>query len=84
MGRLDYSEFPINLARDVEGEYLATGTEKCKLLACLIDKEVENLDDHDWPKDQDLVEEEWICSNYPFRHKTTLHCGECKVKLFGK
>ena len=50
----------------------------------LLDKQVENLEDHGCPKVQDLVGEEiWICSSYPFRHKTTLHCAERKAKLFG-
>ena len=53
----NYSEFPIILPRDLEGEYSTTATEKCNLFARLMDKDVETLDDHGWPKDQDLVEE---------------------------
>ena len=57
----------------------AKGTEKCKILDNLLDKEVENFEDHGCPKDQDLVEEEsWICSYYSFRHKTTLHSESVK------
>ena len=58
--------------------------EKCKILASLMDKAVENLDDHGCPKVQDTVDEVmWICSSYPFGHKTTLHSAECQAKLFG-
>ena len=81
---MDYSELSIILARAVKGENFAKGTEKCKILGNLLDKEVENLEDHGCPKVQDLVDEEnWICSSYPFRHKTTLHCAERKPKLLG-
>ena len=45
---------------------------------------MENLDDHGFHKVQDLVDEEkWICSSYPFRHKTTIHCPERQAKFFG-
>ena len=47
-------------------------------------KEVANLEDHGFSKIQDLVDEElWDCSSDKFRHKTTLHCAECKAKMFG-
>ena len=83
-GRRDYSELSSILPRAVKGEYFAKGTEKCKILGNLLGKEVENLEDHGCPTVQDLVDEEfWICSSYPFRHKTTLHCAEPKAKLFG-
>ena len=82
-GRLDYSEHSNILPRPVKGEYFARGTEKCKILGSLMDKEVENLKDHGSPKVHDLSEEEvWICSSYPFRHKTTPHCAERRAKLF--
>ena len=49
-----------------------------------MDRDVENLDEYGCPKVQDLVDEEmWICSRYPFRHKTTIHGTECKENLFG-
>ena len=48
-----------------------------------MDKEVESLEDHGCPQIYDLVDEVWICSSYPFRHKTTLHCAERKAILFG-
>ena len=82
-GHFDYSGLPHILPTDVNGEYFAKGTEKIKILAGLMDKFVENLDDQGCPKVQDLVDEEmWVCSSYPFRHKTTLHCAKCKAQLF--
>ena len=82
--RLDYIQLSNNLPRAVKGEYIAKGTEKCKILGNLLDKEVKNLEVHGCLKIQDLVDKEvWICSSYPFRHKTTLHCAERKAKLFG-
>ena len=54
------------------------------ILGNILDKEVENLEDHGYPKVQDLADEEiWIRSNYSFIHKTTLYCAERKAKLFG-
>ena len=83
-GRLDYSELSNSLPGAVNGEYVAKGIEKCKILGNLLDEEVENLEDHGCPTVQDLVDEEmWICSSYPFRHKITLHCAERKAKMFG-
>ena len=83
-GRLDYSELSNIPPRAVKGEYFAKGTEKFKILGNLLVEEVENLEDHGCPKVQDFVGEEiWICSSYPFRHKTTLPCAERKAKLFG-
>ena len=78
--KLNYSEFSNILHRAVKGEYFAKGTEKSKILGNLKNKEVENLEDHGCPKVRDLVDEEvWICSSYPFRHKTTIHCAERKA-----
>ena len=83
-GRLDSSELSNILPRAVKREYLAKGTEKCTILGNLLDKEVEKLEDHGCPKVQEIVDEEnWICSSYPVRHKTTLQCAERKEKLFG-
>ena len=49
-----------------------------------MDEGMENLDGHGCPKAHDLVDEEmWNCPNYPFGHKTTLHCAERQAKLFG-
>ena len=82
--RLDYIELSNILPRAVKGDYLAKATGKCQILGNLLEKEVENLVYHCHPKVQDLVDEEiWICSIYPFRQKTTLHCAERKAKLFG-
>ena len=56
---------------------------KCKIFANWMGKQLENLEDHGCPNVRDLVDEEmWICSIYPFRHKTTLHWAERKAKLF--
>ena len=83
-GRVEYNELPNIPPRAVKGEYFANGTEKCKILANLLEKEVQSLEDHGCPKVQDLVDEEnRICSSHPFRHKTTLHCAEHKEKMFG-
>ena len=83
---LDYSELANILPKDVKAECFAKGTEKCKIIGILLNKEVESFDDHGCPKTRDLVdhkadEQMWICSSYPFRHKATVHCAECKSKL---
>ena len=85
-GRLDFVELTNMLLGAAKAEYFAKGTEKCKILGNLLGKKVEILEDHGCPKVQDHVDEEiWVCSRYPFRHKTTLHCAErkAKAKLFG-
>ena len=58
----------------MNAEVFAKGFEKCRLLTRLPGQNVENLDDYGCPKIQDLVKTDslWICSNYPFRHKTRL------------
>ena len=68
----------------MNAEVFAKGIEKCRLLTRLVGQNVENLDD--CPKIQDLFGEEkanslLICSSYPFRQKTRLHCAESKAKL---
>ena len=79
--RLDYSELSKILPGAAKGKYFAKGTEKYKILGSFLDKEVENLEDHGCPKVQGLVVGEiWICSGYPFRHKTTLHCAVQSVR----
>ena len=81
-GRLENSE--LSNIPPVKREFFAKGTEKCKILGNQLDAEVEILEDNGCPKVQDLVDgEAWICSSSPFRHRTTLHCAECKAKLFG-
>ena len=69
-------------------EVFAEGLEKYRMLTRLLGQNVENLDDHACPKVQDLLGEgkaniSWICSSYPFRHKTRLHCAEKKAKVYG-
>ena len=68
----------------MNAEVFAKGLEKCRLLTTFLGQNVDNLDDYDCPKIQDLVKTDslWICSNYPFRHKTRLHCAERKAKVF--
>ena len=85
-GCLDYIVLPNILPRELQGEYHAKRTEKCKIIGQFLDKEVENLVDHGCSKTRVIVapeadEEIWIRSSYPIRHKTALHCAECKAKL---
>ena len=71
----------------MNAEVFAKGLENCKLLTRLLGQNVENLDDYGCPKVQDLLVQansSWICSSYPFRHKTRLHCAERKTKVFGE
>ena len=69
--------------RQYRAEYFAKGLEKCKFLSTLLGKEVENLDDYGCPKIQHL-NTDWLCTSYPYRHKTILHCAERKAKAFGE
>ena len=64
----------------------AKGLQKFRLLTAFLGQNVENLDDYGCPKIQDLVKTDsvWICSNYPFRHKTRLHFAERKAKVYGE
>ena len=87
-GKLDYNElfavfFDIKV---MYAEVVAKGLEKCRLLTRLLGQNVENWDDYGCPKVQDLVKTDslWICPNYPFRHKTRLHCAERKAKVYGE
>ena len=69
-------------------EVFAKKFEKCRLLTRLLGQNVEKLDDYACPKIQNLVGEGkannwWICSSYPFRRKTKLHCAERKAKVYG-
>ena len=70
----------------MNAEVFAKNLEKCSLLTNLLGRNVEILDDYGCPKIQDLVKTEssWICSSYPFRHKTRLHCAERKAKVYGE
>ena len=87
-GKLDYENL-FAVFYDIKvmnAEVFAKGLEKCRLLTTLLGQIVENLDDDGCPKIQDLVntDSSWICSSYPFRHKTMLHCAEKKAKVYGE
>ena len=86
-GKLDYDK-PFSVFYDIKvrnEEVFAKGLEKCRLLTRLFGQNVENLDDYGCPKYQDLVKMDslWICSSYPFRHKTRLDCAERQAKVYG-
>ena len=84
-GGLYYSELSYILLTDVKGEYLAKATENCKIFGSLLDKGLENLEDHGNPKVQDLVDEEiCICSSYRFRPGPHFTVQKSKVKMFVK
>ena len=56
--------------------------ENCRLLIRFLGQNVENLDEYGCPKTQELVKADsfWMCSSYPFRHKTRFHCAERKAE----
>ena len=86
-GKLDY-EKPFAVFYDIKlmnAEVFAKRLEKCRLLTNLLGRNVENLEDYGRPKIQNFVKTDssWICSRYPFRHKTRLHCAERKAKVYG-
>ena len=86
-GKLDYEKL-FAVFYDIKvmnAEVFAKELEKCRLLTRLIGQNVENLDDYGCPKVQDLAKTDssWICSSYPFRHKTRLHCAERKADVYG-
>ena len=87
-GKLDYEKlFALFYhIKAMNAEVFAKGLEKCRLLSRLLGQNVENLDDYRCPKVQDLVKTDilWICSSYPFQHKTRLHCAERKAKVYGE
>ena len=66
----------------MNAEVFAKGLEKCRLLTRLLGQNVENLDDYGCPKIQNIVKTDslWICSSYPFRQKTKLHCAREKQR----
>ena len=70
----------------MNAEVFAKGFEKCRLLTRLLGQNVENLDDYGCPEIQDIVKTDSsrICSSYPFRHKTRLHCAKRKAKVYGE
>ena len=87
-GKLDYEKL-FAVFYDIKvmnAEVFARRFEKCRLLANFLGRNVEKLDDYGCPKIQDLVKTDslWICSSYPFRHKTRLHCADRKAKVYGE
>ena len=87
-GKLDYDKL-FAVFYDIKvmnAEVFAKRFEKCRLLTRLIGQKLENFDDYGGPKTQDLVETDnsWICSSYPFRHKTRLQCAVRKAKVYGE
>ena len=87
-GKLDYEKL-FAVFYDIKlmiAEVFAKGLEKCRLLTRLLGQIVEKLDEYGCPNFQDFVKTDnlWICSNYPFRHKTRLHCAERKTKVYGE
>ena len=54
--RFDQSDLSSVLHKDVSAGCFSGGTEKCKLLSILLDKEIENWDEHGCPKNQQLVD----------------------------
>ena len=86
-GKLDLEKFFVDFydIRVKTAEVFAKGLEKFRLLINLLERNVEILDDYGCPKIQGLVkmDSSWICSSYPLRHKTRLHCTERKAKVYG-
>ena len=87
-GKLDYDKF-FAVFYDIKvmnAEVFTKGFEKCRLLTSLLGQNEENLDDYGRPKIQDIIKTDslWICSSYPFRHKTSLDCAERKAKVYGE
>ena len=87
-GKLDYEKlfaafYDIKI---MNAEVFAKEFEKCRLLTNLLGRNVGILDDYGCPKIQHLVKTDslWICSNYPLRHKTGLHCAERKANVYGE
>ena len=87
-GKLDYDKlFAVFYdIKVMKAEVFAKGLDKCRLLTSLLGQSVGNLDDYGRPKLQDLVKLDslWICSSYPFRHTTWLHCAERKATVYGE
>ena len=62
---LVYSDLQNLPFKDLKANYTSEGRRKCKNLSNLMDKEVENLDDHGCPKFQELVESDKKCALSP-------------------
>ena len=79
-GKLDYDKlfavfFHIKV---MNAEVFAKGFENCRMLTRFLGQNVGNSDDYGYRKIQDLVgvaNSFWMCSSYPCRHKTRLHCA---------
>ena len=87
-GKLEYEKL-LAAFQDIKvmnAEVFAKGLKKFRLLTRLIGQNVENLEDYGCPKNQDLVKTDnsWICSSYPFQHKTKLRCAERKATVYGE
>ena len=86
-GKLDYDKLSVVSydIRVMNAEVFAKGLEQCRVLTNILGRNVENLDNYGCPKIKDFVKTDssWICSSYPFRHKTRLHCAEKKAKVYG-
>ena len=89
-GKLEYEKLFASFydIKVMNAEKFAEGSEKFRLLTRLLGQNVETLDDYGCPKTQNLVgvgktDSSWICSSYPFRHKTRIHCAERKAKVYG-
>ena len=87
-GKLDYEKlFAVfyNI-KVMNAEVSAGGLENYRLRNSLLGQNVENLDDYDCPNIQSLVKMDslWLCSMYPFRHKTRLQGAESKSKVYGE
>ena len=73
----------------MNAEVFAKRLKKCRLLTRLLGQTVENFLEYCCPKNQDTVGEgktdsSWICSSYPFLHRTRFHCAERKAKVYGE
>ena len=89
-GKLEYEKL-FAVFYDIKvtnAEVFVGGFEICRVLNRLLGQKVEKMHDYGYPKIQDLVGERkasssWICSTYPFRHKTRLHCADGKAEVYG-
>ena len=87
-GKLEYDKLSTVFydIKAMNAEVFAERLEKCRLLTAVLGRFVENLDDYSCAKIQDVVKTDnsRICSNYPFRHRTRLHCAERKATVYGE
>ena len=72
-GKLDYDSLQRHLQiikkHKSRSRFLAKGTEKCKIFSKLLGADVENLEDYECPKIQQLARPSHECSNYPLKHE---------------